>query len=439
MMLRNLRDENQLLEDPETDEYLQTLGSRIGVEAQDGEHKLTFFTVRDTSINAFAMPGGFIGTNVGLIFRTTNESELAGVLAHEIGHVTQRHLVRALEAQGRNSLTTMAAMLGAVLIGALSGSGEATPGLIAMAQGAAMQQQINFTRKDEREADRVGINYLADAGFDPNGMAGFFSTLMRERGGSTDLIPKLLLTHPVDSERIAEARARVGAMVPQKRRPDSESYELIRERVRVLTASTNNDQKAHYRQLLANDPQKLSLQYALALASMRADEPRVAVDLLLKATQKHPGIPLLEGALGQAQLAAGDNEAALETFRRALGIAPRNVPLSIRYSETLLALEQPKLAHAVLLDLFNNVAPTPEQIRLTALAASAAGDTGDAYYYMAEYHISGGDLMLATTQLDLALAAPALTEVQRKRFIARRDEIRNYLREQRGARPVQQP
>ena len=259
-----------------------------------------------------------------------------------------------------------------MLIGALSGSSEATPGLIAMAQGAAMQQQINFTRKDEREADRVGINYLADAGFDPNGMAGFFSTLMRERGGSTDLIPALLLTHPVDSERIAEPGAG-GSNGAAETPTDSESYELIRERVRVLTSTSNNDQKAHYSRLLANDPTNLALQYALALASLRADEPRAAVDLLLQATRQHPGIPLLEGALGQAQLAAGDNEAALATFRHALAIAPRNVPLSIRYSETLLALDQPKIAHAVLLDLFNNVAPTPEQIRLTALAASAAG------------------------------------------------------------------
>jgi predicted Zn-dependent protease len=115
------------------------------------------------------------------------------------------------------------------------------------------------------------------------------------------------------------------------------------------------------------------------------------------------------------------------------------VPLTVRYAEALLDLGKAKKAHALLLDLFNNVVPTPEQIKLTALAASAAGDTGDAYYYMSEYHISNGDLMLATTQLDLAIAAPRLTEVQRKRFIARRDEIRAALREQRGDRTGHTP
>ncbi len=111
----------------------------------------------------------------------------------------------------------------------------------------------------------------------------------------------------------------------------------------------------------------------------------------------------------------------------------------MRYAQALLQDDKPKQAHAILLDLFNNVAPTPEQIRLTALAASGAGDTGDAYYYMAEYHLANGDLMLANTQLDLALASPEISEVQRKRFLARREEIRDVLREQRGGRPTAQP
>ncbi len=174
----------------------------------------------------------------------------------------------------------------------------------------------------------------------------------------------------------------------------------------MLTASTEQRPESHYRQLLANDPQKLSLQYGLALASMRADEPRAAVELLLKATAEASGIPLLDGALGQAQLAAGDNEAALETF----DMRSRSHPAMCRCRSAMprrcWRSDSRSWRMPLLLDLFNNVAPTPEQIRLTALAASAAGDTGDAYYYMAEYHISSGDLMLATTQLDLALAAP---------------------------------
>ena len=437
MAMRDLRRENLILDDPESTEYLQTLGSRIGVEAQDGDQRLNFFVVRDRSVNAFAIPGGFVGTNVGLILLTDSESELAGVLAHEIGHVVQRHIARAVQAQGRNSITTMAAMLGAILIGAITGSGDASTGLIAMAQGTAMQQSINFTRMEEHEADRVGIGYLAAAGFDPNGMAEFFSTMMRQRSGATEMIPRLLLTHPVDSVRIADARARIASMPPVTPRPASPGYALIRERLRVITAPTDGDLRGYYERLLANDGGALALHYGAALAEARWGNPKIAVRSLSELVELNPGVPLLQSALAQAQVIAGDNQGAIQTFEAGLAVAPRNVPLTVRYAETLLVAGKPKKAHEMLLDLFNNVPPTPEQIRLTAIAASAAGDTGDAYYYMSELHLANGDLMLATTQLDLALAAPGLTDVQRKRFLARREEIRDVLREQRGRRAAE--
>jgi predicted Zn-dependent protease len=126
-------------------------------------------------------------------------------------------------------------------------------------------------------------------------------------------------------------------------------------------------------------------------------------------------------------MAAGDSESALTTFRSALAISPRNIPLTLRYAEALLKVDDAKTAHAVLLDLFNNVAPTPEQIRFTALAASSAGDTGDAAYYMSEYHIATGNLPLSVAQLEMALAAPNITGVQRSRFQARLDEVREAM------------
>jgi beta-barrel assembly-enhancing protease len=434
LMLRNLREENALLDDVETSEYLQSLGSRIGAAAQDGEQQITMFVVRDPMIQAFATPGGFIGVYTGLIMLTNSESELAGVVAHETGHVMQRHIARAVEAQGHNSITSIAAVLGAVLIGAITGSGDAIPGLIAMSQGAAMQQQINFTRMEEQEADRVGIGYLAAAGYDPNGMANFFGVMMHERGAAEDFLPALLMDHPVDSARIAEARARVATLPTYARRPDSPNYQLARERIRVLLSPPTTDLRRYYEKLRANDPGSVSLAYGAAMTEVKAGTPDKAIEILKPLVAAHLELPLLQSELAQAQLAAGKGDDAVSTFERGLQLAPRNVPLSVRYAEALLDLGKPKKAHMLLLDLFNTVAPTPEQIKLIALAASAAGDIGDAYYYMSEYHISNGNLMLATTQLDLAIAAPRLTEVQRKRFIARREEIRNALREQRGDR-----
>jgi len=434
MMMRDLRSQNAVLDDPESADYLQTLGSRIAIEAQDGQQPFTLFVVRDNSLNAFALPGGFIGVNSGMILLTNSESELAAVVAHEIGHVVQRHVARAVQAQSHTNLTTLATMLGAVLIGAVTGNANALPGIIAVGEGSAMQQQINFSRMEETEADRVGIGYLAAAGFDPNGMASVFASTMRETGTALDNIPIFLLDHPVDATRVAEARARVAALSTYPRRPDSASFAYIRERLRVVASTPATDLRRYYEHQRAADPQNRALQYGAALAELKSGDPGIAVGLLKPLLEEQPELPLLHSALAQAQLATGDSAAACGTFERALELAPRNVPLSVRYAEALMQINQAKKAHALLLDLFNNVAPTPEQILLIALAANAAGDIGDAYSYMAELHVASGDLMLATTQLDLALATPGLTEVQRKRFQARRDEIRGYMSEQRGGR-----
>lgn len=434
-VMRELRAGNQLLDDPETADYLQAVGSRIGVEAQDGDYKLTFFAVRDTSVNAFALPGGFIGVNAGLILLSSNESELAGVLAHEVGHVVQRHIARAVQAQSRSNIAMIAGMLGAVLVGAVTGNADALPGIIALSQGTAMQQQINFTRMEEHEADRIGIEYLAAAGFDPNGMAGFFQAMMRERGVAGIDVPPLLLTHPVDTVRLAEARARIASMPAYERRPDSISYPFIHERVRVLTSANEYDLRRYYERARALDPDNRALRYGAALAELKAGNSRAAIQLLQSLTHELPELPLLHAALGQAQYAAERSADGAATFERALAVAPRNVPLSVRYAEALMNSGEAKKAHQLLLDVFNFVAPTPEQIWLIARAASAAGDTGDAYYYMAELHIANGDLMLATSQLEQALAVPKLTDVQRKRFAARRDEIRSFLSEEFGGRP----
>jgi len=363
-----------------------------------------------------------------------SESELAAVMAHEVGHVTQRHIARAVQAQSRNTLPMMAALLGAILIGAMSGGGDAAPGLISMAQGAAMQQQINFGRMEESEADRVGIGYMAAAGFDPNAVANLWSNKLRNDGVSLSELPELLRSHPVDRARIAEARQRA-AQLPKRKVVDSAGFGLMRERLRVISASTTEaDLRPYYRGMMERGDRSLAVRYGYALAQMRSGEPALAAKGLEKLVEEQPGLIVLHTALGQARMAAGEREAALKGFQKAIDLYPRNVPLTVRYAEALIEAGEPKRAHQLLLDVFNNVVPTPDQIRLTALAASAAGDTGDAYYYMSEYHIAGGDLMLATQQLDLALAAPRLTEVQRKRFLARREEIREYLREQRRTR-----
>jgi predicted Zn-dependent protease len=131
--------------------------------------------------------------------------------------------------------------------------------------------------------------------------------------------------------------------------------------------------------------------------------------------------------LAQAQMGLGDRQAAFATYEQAIHLFPRNVPLTVRYSEALVQYGDPGLAHEVLLDLLNQVPPTPEQVRLIAIAANAAGDTADAHYYMAEYHLLNGDLRMAVDQLRLALGIPGLESVQRARFLARLEQLQENM------------
>jgi beta-barrel assembly-enhancing protease len=440
MIVRSLRDAGQIVEDPEINEYLQTLGMSLASNAHEGAHRFTFFAVKDSGINAFALPGGFIGVNAGLVKATRNESELAGVLAHEIAHVTQRHIARSVQNSGRSNLASAAAILAAILIGATTGlPSDAVMGTVVASQGLAAQQQISFTRANETEADRVGIGILAAAGFDPGGMPDFFWTLQQHGGGSERNIPDLLRTHPVTSDRIAESRDRASKM-DRPRHEDSVSYALIRERLAVQSLPPESNFRALYHNAQSVDlPTNDGELYGRALALMRSDAPDQALPILQDMLAKRPDITLYYAALGQAYLAAGQVDAARATLEKAMSLFPRSVPVTMRYAETLMRDGDPKRAHVVLLDLFNNVPPTPEQARYTAIAANAAGDVADAYYYMSEYHVISGDLALAIDQLRLAQAVPGINDVQRERFDARIRELQEYLPKGRRAREIAGP
>jgi predicted Zn-dependent protease len=434
MITKQLRDQGKIIDDPEVDEYVQSLGMRLASQATDpATRHFQYFTVREPGINAFAIFGGDIFCNYGTILASGNESELASVLAHETAHVTQRHLARAVNAQSKQGIEQAATILGAILIGVLAGGGgQAMEGLVAAAEGAAIQQQINFTRAQEYEADRVGIGFLAAAGFDPNAMANFFEQMSRREGLNDAWVPEMLRDHPVTGNRVAEARARAAQY--ERRKPvQSVGYALIKERLRVIT--TPREELMHlYSDIGAEHEPELDKSYGQALTLMAIGRPAAAVSILEPLVAHHQGNTLLYAALGQAQMAAKEPKEGLATFETALELFPRNVPLSIRYAEALMSAGRAREAHLVLLDLFNNTEPTPPQIRLTAMAASAAGDTGDSFYYMALYDLANGDLTLSAHQLQQALAAPNLTIVQKERYQAQLDEIRDYLAQARMQR-----
>ncbi len=429
----SLRMTDAIITDPEVQEYIQDVGQKLAANAQDGDFTFQFFIVDDPAINAFALPGGYIGVHSGLFMATANESELAGVLAHEIAHVTQRHISRAVFANQRESILSMAAMLGAILVGAATGSGEAIQGAIMGAQSLAAQAQINFTRANEYEADRVGVGILAESGFDPKGMPEFFATLNRKTGLLAGGAPEFLRTHPVTVNRIAETSSRI-AEYPEVEVSDAVGYGLTRARLALLTSDTPEEALRAF-QGERDDPARvgnLGLPYGMALSKLKLgnyEQARREFEVLLNANQE---IIHFHSGLAAAQLALGDAEAAEQTFNTAMGLFPRNVPLTIRYAEALMQYDQPEKAHKILLDLYNQVPPTSEQVRQIALAASAAGDTADAHYYMAEYYLLTGNFPLAGDQLRLALSIPELDSIQRARFRSRLDQVMSFMNQSQG-------
>lgn len=433
MIVRGLRDSDQILDDPEVAEYIQSVGLKLASQAQEGHQNFDFFVVKDNEINAFALPGGFVGVNAGLILETKNEGELASVLAHEIAHVSQRHIARSIAEQSRSGLVSTAAMLAAILLGAATGSGDMAMAGVMAAQGLAIQNQISFTRDNESEADRVGIAFLANSGFDPNTMPAFFETLGRRAGASEGMVPEMLRTHPVSTTRISETRSRAQQYQgPYK--PDSLGYALTRERMRVLSTPAGKTALDYYAAVITNEADASPAQrYGKGLALMAAGRAEAAAPIFAALLDSDQTVIQYHTALGQALQQAGNDKAALATLNRARDLFPRNVPVTVRYAESLMQQGDSRRAHQVLLDLFNNVPPTPEQARLIARAANAAGDVADSYYYMAEYHLMGGDLPLAINQLKMALDVPELTSVQRAKFQARMEEIQAALpKRQRG-------
>jgi predicted Zn-dependent protease len=424
--VNEIRKSGVILTDPEVSQYAQEIGHSLSSHAEEGQHQFYYFVIREPDINASAIPGGFVIINSGLIISTRNENELAGVLAHETAHVTQRHIVRQLMDQSHEGLLASAAMLAAVLLGATAGRGspDAVEGAILAGQSAMIQHQINYTRDSEFEADRIGISTMADAGYDPLGMASFFD-YMGHMGPEPSRVNavQFLINHPIFSDRVAEAQDRAN-QIGRIHHEDSLGYLLIRERLRTV-AGDPQEARQHYVNLLKNGGGKtIQERYGKDVAEIATRNPAAAIGDLQDLVHDYPKVTQFYGALGQAYLANNQLKESAAVLERAMTLFPRNVPITIRLAETLMHSGDNKRAHMVLLDLFNNVEPTPDQTRLIAKAASTAGDYADSYAYMAEFYLMTGNLMMAMNQLQLALTLPGLDAVQRARYSARLEEVR---------------
>lgn len=348
---------DEIVSDIEVIDYLQALGYRLAANSPDNQQRFTFFIVRDNSINAFALPGGVIGVHTGLIFSTVSESELASVLAHEIGHVVQRHLARMLAQQQQDAWKSFAAMAFG-LLSARSNPQLASASMQA-AQAGSIQRQLDYTREHESEADRVGLQILNQAGFDPRAMPMFFEQLMKGTRFSDGGAPVFLRTHPLTTERMADMQNRVDQM-PYRQVPDSPEFYYVRAKLR---AELDNPQQAiamfedklresecgegsRYQYCIGAEASgsEAAQHYGLALALMRANKLQRAKQEVAWLTTHAPRHAMLETLAANLEVAMGNSRAAAEKFRNGLAIYPNHRGLIYGYAELLVDTGQAEAA-----------------------------------------------------------------------------------------------
>ena len=427
--MRNLHRQVNLLDEPLWDGYLQGIGGRLVREGGLTGAGFRFFLVDDAAINAFAGPDGHIGINSGLVLTTESESELASVIAHEISHVTQHHLKRQMEAADQLSIPGAAMVLAAIVVGAAAKDPTLAQAAVAGVQAGLIQYQINFTRENEEEADRTGMQLLADSEYDPRAMPAFFDRM----GKATRLydngkLPEFLRTHPVTSNRTADAANRAGAY-PYKQRPEALEYHLLKAYLRERQFRDRAESLQFFRKGLDEGRYRnqAAQRYGYALALIHNGDFKGAeaqLDTLLQANPYQPAFVIAQADL---LIKTGRGDQARTLVAAARKAAPADYPLALYQGEMLLNLGQSSSALKALEPLIRDHPRDTTLFRLLGRAAGAAGNAALGYQYRSEHLYLTGELESALQQLEIGLRDRNVSDFQSARMAARLKEIRQEM------------
>jgi len=420
-----------VIEDPLLQEYVESVGQQVATHAFSDNAGFVFFMVNDSSINAFAAPGGYIGVNTGLLMASRSESELAGVLAHEVAHVTQRHIARQFEDQTRMRIPMAAAMLAGALL-ASQGGGDAGAAAITGVMAVDAQRQINFTRRHESEADRVGVDLLVKTDFDPQGLPDFFQRLYEASRVYGTNVPEFLRTHPVESRRIAETRDRIEQIGGGKRRRDPLDYYVAQARARVLSSQSPDRLADQFAEAIRTGSHRdvSGQRYGQALSLMRAGHMDRAREQSARLLDTHPEyLPFLLLA-AEIELQAGSTDAAIERYREAESLYPGDFTLALSHGSALIQAGRYRSAMNVLRGQLQNSIVRSTAYAQYARAARGAGMRAESHASMATYYSLRGGLRLAIEQTELALGSADVTPYQRSRLQAQLESLRNRSAEE---------
>uniref|UniRef100_UPI00333E871C M48 family metalloprotease n=1 Tax=Castellaniella defragrans TaxID=75697 RepID=UPI00333E871C len=389
--------------DLDINQYLTALGRSLAVHApQVIEQRITVFPVRDPQINAFAMPGGYIGINSGLVIAAQSESELAAVLAHEIGHVMQRHIARGISQQSQGTGILLASMVGA-LLAALAGQGDLAMGVATFGQAAAIDNQLGFSRSAEQEADRAGLQMMRQAGFDPRGMVEMFRRLMNASRLNEGQGGGYASTHPLSIQRMSDIENRVRELAPQVH-ADSAEFWFARVRLGLIQSQSSADRQRMMQTLRADAAdargvRRAAALYGLAWLDWQAKDLASASRYLAEARAAGTA-PLLDVLAIELERAQGG--AALETATQAWRRWPGSQGVAMAYAQALQAADR----DAEVVDFLRaRIRQWPEVADFKKVLATSLEHQGrevEAREAMASYHEETGALSTAVELLQQA-------------------------------------
>lgn len=426
-LMRQVRQRAPMVDDPQVRQYVRDLGIRLASRANTGGMRYEFFVVDSPAINAFAMPGGYIGINRGLITATQSESELASVLAHEIAHVTQRHIARRMANSQGSSLRTLGIMVAAVLLGTQNsqmGSAAAIGGL-----AGSIQERLNYSRSHEREADNVGMQILASANLNPDGMPRFFERLA-ESSRYQQRPPEYLSTHPITESRIAASRSRASALEAQDV-DESPTFALIR--AKLLAEGASQPGQAVNRFSPGGDQElhdalgETARRYGLALAHLENGAPATARDIVQSLLEEADTQPAFLIAEARSYADQDAYQQALEPLQLGLDLFPGDYALVVETARVLLQLDQPLEARALVRRQIQRHGGDGTLHRLHAEAATEAGRDHEGALALGEHYYHEGNLERALEQIRRVANAADADVQQRSRAVARRQTIRKEL------------
>ncbi|MCA0402863.1 MAG: M48 family metalloprotease [Proteobacteria bacterium] len=401
-------------------QYLNHLGKRLSRFAPIPTPY--FFIVKSNEINAFAGPGGYIGINTQLILATENESELAAVMAHEIAHVRQHHLYSMIEHQKQMQIPMLASVLASLALGVINpslGSGA----LMASLSGFS-QDNINFTRSKEKEADRIGIDMLIKSGLNPKGMAGFFKKMQQNsRYYYTANVPAILRTHPLDEDRIAEAESR-SERIAKREYEDNLNYHLFKEIVRVSMSDNSKKALDYYQHKCPHHNTNIACRYGYVLTLINMNRFQEAETVIKPLLDNDSSNLFYQLAMAESEIGSKQFEAGLSRLESLNKNYPENYAVFMTYGRSLLMANRAEKAAYIFLKgsrIFKNDLHLCEQ---HARAEAAANHKSYAYFTAAKCQLLQGRKRDAIGQLKMAQKLAKNDVYLQARISAMLDEIK---------------